>query len=343
MEFGVFHEFPRSANTDAEAFAQSFKLIDAAEDWRLDVMWLAELHFSDHSLLSAPLVIASAIATRTKRMKIGTAVQLLPLWHPVRLAEEVATLDHVSRGRVIFGVGRSSFPRNYRGYGVPYSQSRERFKETLEILKLAWTQPRFSYHGTYHQFDEVFMVPKPYQKPYPPIRVAAASADTYTNVGQLGHPLLIDSRFQPFTEIASLLTNYREAYKAAGHAGAGEVYLCVPLYLAKTPAQAREEPKESLMHLLQYLGKNLEQSAAGTDAHGAERGRRLQALTYDEALRERLVVGTPEVVIDRLAALQQELGLNGVLAELNGGGLIPQDFVMESLRLLCQNVMPRFK
>jgi alkanesulfonate monooxygenase SsuD/methylene tetrahydromethanopterin reductase-like flavin-dependent oxidoreductase (luciferase family) len=186
----MFHEFPSSPDgADAEVFAQSFEQIDAAEQWALDATWLAELHFSPRSLLSAPVVIASAIAARTKRMKIGTAVQILPLCHPVRLAEEVATLDHVSHGRLILGVGRSSFPRNYKGYGVPYAQSRERFTEVLEILKLAWTQPTFSYHGTHHHFEDVFVVPKPRQKPYPPIRVAAASADTYATVGKLGYPL----------------------------------------------------------------------------------------------------------------------------------------------------------
>jgi alkanesulfonate monooxygenase SsuD/methylene tetrahydromethanopterin reductase-like flavin-dependent oxidoreductase (luciferase family) len=347
MEFGVFHEFPRSASTEADAFAQAFEQIDAADEWGLDVMWLSELHFSLRSLLSAPLIIASAVAARTKRIKIGTAVQLLPLCHPVRLAEEVATLDHVSRGRLIFGVGRSSFPRNYQGYGVPYSESRERFREILEILKLAWTQPHFSYHGTYHHFEEVFMVPKPYQRPYPPIRVAAASADTYTTVGTLGHPLLLNWRFEPLTDMTSHLRNYREAYKAAGHAGDGEVYLCVPVYVAKTAAQARDEPKESVMHLLHYLGRQLEESAArqgaSADERGAAHGRRLQTLTYDEALSERLVVGTPEMVIDRLAALREQLGLNGILAELNSGGLIPQDCIMKSLRLFCQSVMPRFK
>src|SRR5947207_13986396 len=113
FEFGIFHEFARSAGqTDAETFAQSFAQVDAAERWGLDVVWLAELHFlPERSVASAPLVLASAIAARTRRLKIGIAVQVLPLCHPLRLAEEVATLDHVSGGRLIFGVGRSGFPR----------------------------------------------------------------------------------------------------------------------------------------------------------------------------------------------------------------------------------------
>jgi alkanesulfonate monooxygenase SsuD/methylene tetrahydromethanopterin reductase-like flavin-dependent oxidoreductase (luciferase family) len=344
----MFHEFPASPDgADAEVFAQSFAQIDAAEQWALDATWLAELHFSPRSLLSAPVVIASAIAARTKRMKIGTAVQILPLCHPVRLAEEVATLDHVSHGRLILGVGRSSFPRNYKGYGVPYAQSRERFTEVLEILKLAWTQPTFSYHGTHHHFEDVFVVPKPCQKPHPPIRVAAASADTYATVGKLGYPLLITVRIDSLTELGRLVRGYREAYKAAGHAGEGEVSLCVPVYIAKTDTQARDEPEESIMHFVNYIGRHFEDSADRAGARAveqrADRGQRLQTITYDEVLRDRVVVGTPGSVIDRLEALREQLGLNGILAELNSGGLIPHGRVMESLRLLCHDVMPRFK
>ncbi|HZB90244.1 MAG TPA: LLM class flavin-dependent oxidoreductase, partial [Stellaceae bacterium] len=115
MEFGMFHEFQWSpGESEAAAFAHSFAEVDAAERWGLDAMWLAELHFArERSVLSAPLLIGSAIAARTRRMKIGTAVQVLPLCHPLRLAEEAATLDQISDGRLIFGVGRSGFPRTY--------------------------------------------------------------------------------------------------------------------------------------------------------------------------------------------------------------------------------------
>src|SRR4029453_16628577 len=163
FEFGMFHEFQRTAGvTDEEAFTTSFAQVDAAERWGLDAMWLAEIHIApERSVCSAPLTLASAIAARTKRMKIGTAVQVLPLCHPLRLAEEVATVDQISHGRLIFGVGRSGFPRTYEAYGVPYGESRERFAETPEIIRRAWTQPKFSYQGKYHSFTEVHLVPKP--------------------------------------------------------------------------------------------------------------------------------------------------------------------------------------
>jgi Coenzyme F420-dependent N5,N10-methylene tetrahydromethanopterin reductase and related flavin-dependent oxidoreductases len=154
FEFGVFHEFPRYAGvTDAEAFTQSFVQVDAAERWGLDVIWIAELHFlPERSVASAPLLIASAIASQTRRMKIGIAVQVLPLCHPLRLAEEVATLDHISRGRLVFGVGRSGFPHTYEAYGIPYGESRERFAEVLEILKRCWLRSASPSRGSFTGF-----------------------------------------------------------------------------------------------------------------------------------------------------------------------------------------------
>jgi alkanesulfonate monooxygenase SsuD/methylene tetrahydromethanopterin reductase-like flavin-dependent oxidoreductase (luciferase family) len=349
MEFGLFHEFqwPPGASA-AAAFAQSFAQIDAAEAWGLDAMWLAELHFApERSVLASPLVLAAAIAQRTRRMRIGTAVQVLPLCHPLRIAEEAATVDQISEGRLIFGVGRSGFPRTYEAYGVPYAESRERFAETLEIVKLAWTEERFSYRGKYFSYDNVALVPKPWQKPYPEIRIAATSPDTYPTIGAQGHAAFVAARLGTLSELAPLVQSYRDAYRAAGHPGSGEVYLRVPVYVAETERQARDEPEASIMNFFRYIGERVTQSASLAGARAieerAERGQRLQSVSYDEALRDKMIVGTPASVVDRLKELREILGLNGILAELNPGGLIPQARVMTALQLLCQEVMPRFK
>jgi alkanesulfonate monooxygenase SsuD/methylene tetrahydromethanopterin reductase-like flavin-dependent oxidoreductase (luciferase family) len=348
MEFGLFHEFQKSHDTsEAEAFSQSFALVDAAEEWGLDAMWLAELHFApDRSVLASPLILAAAIAQRTRRMKIGTAVQVLPLCHPLRLAEEAATVDQISDGRLIFGVGRSGFAHTYQAYGVPYDESRERFAETLEIVKRAWTEDRFSYRGKYFAYDKVALVPKPRQKPYPPIRIAATSTDTYAAIGALGHAIFIAARIGTLSEQAPLVRAYREAWRAAGHPGEGEVYLRVPVYVAETEEQARREPEESIMHLFRSIGGQLEASANLSGARAieqrAERGQRLQTVSYEEALRDKMIVGTPDQVAEKLQRLRQEIGLDGILAELNPGSLIPHAQVMNALRLLCQEVMPRF-
>ncbi|HEX3860768.1 MAG TPA: LLM class flavin-dependent oxidoreductase [Stellaceae bacterium] len=348
FEFGMFHEFQRpSGVSDEQAFATSFEQVDAAERWGLDAMWLAEIHIApERSVLSAPLTLASAIAARTKRMKIGTAVQVLPLCHPLRLAEEAATVDQISHGRLIFGVGRSGFPRTYEAYGVPYGESRDRFAETLEILKKAWTEDTFSYKGQYYNFDNVRLTPKPYQKPWPEIRVAANSADTFPAIAKLGHAVFVAVRLGTLEELEPNITAYRKAWKEAGHPGEGKVFLRAPVYVADTDKQAIEEPEESIMYFYRYLGERLEDSASRSGVRAVEdrtaRGRRLQTISYEDAMREKIIVGSAEKVADRLMGLKEKLGLDGILAEMNCGTKIPHERVMRSLQLLCEKVSPRF-
>ncbi|HEY3910239.1 MAG TPA: LLM class flavin-dependent oxidoreductase [Stellaceae bacterium] len=348
MEFGMFHQFPSlPGRSDADSFAEAFDQIDAAEELGLDVMWLAELHFDpQRSVLSAPLSIASAIAARTRRIKIGIAVQVLPLCHPLRLAEEAATVDQISRGRLIFGVGRSGLPRTYEDYGVSYAESRDRFAEVLDIVEQAWSQPKVNFEGRYYRFNNIAVAPRPFQQPLPSMRIAAASPDTYPAVGARGLPIFINARHGSFAEFAPAVREYRAAYEAAGHPGRGRVYLRVPTYLAETAGRAREEPRDSLMHFYREQTERLRDSMSrgGTRAieGRAERLERLEKLTYDEALEGQVLIGTPESVGERLRALQDELGIDGILAELNCGGLIPHAQVMTALRLLCEEVMPRF-
>jgi alkanesulfonate monooxygenase SsuD/methylene tetrahydromethanopterin reductase-like flavin-dependent oxidoreductase (luciferase family) len=348
MEFGMFHQFPAlPGRTEREAFEEAFAQIDAAERWGLDVMWLAELHFDpQRSVLSAPLSIASAIAARTSRINIGIAVQVLPLCHPLRLAEEAATVDQISGGRLIFGVGRSGLPRTYEDYGVSYAESRDRFGEVLDIVERAWSQPAFSYEGRYYSFKNIAVTPKPLQKPFPSIRIAAASPDTYPAVGERGLPIFINARYGSFSEFAPEIRRYREAFTAAGHHGRGQVFLRVPTYIAETEDRARSEARESLMHFYREQAERLRDSLsrAGTRAieGRAERLKRIENLTYEEALTGQVLIGSPASATERLMALREELGIDGILAELNCGGLIPHERVMTALRLLCEEVMPRF-
>jgi alkanesulfonate monooxygenase SsuD/methylene tetrahydromethanopterin reductase-like flavin-dependent oxidoreductase (luciferase family) len=348
MEFGIFHEFPRRAGqSEAAAFGEGFALVDAAERWGLDVLWLAELHLTTQSVLASPLALASAVAARTERVKIGTAVQVLPLGDPLRLAEEWATVDQISRGRLIFGVGRSGFARTYQAYGIPYAESRERFAETLEIIRRAWSEPTFSYQGAFHRYEGVSLTPRPYQRPHPPIRVAAVTPDTFPQLGTQGYPLFAAVRQGTLSELAADLARYRAAYREAGHPGAGEVYLRIPIYVGETMERALAEPEESMMRFYREMATQLAESAIQAGARAsdqrAERAEALANLTYDQARREKVIVGTPETVARRLQEVRDELGLQGILAELNCGRQIPHQGVMRSLQLLCAEVMPHFR
>ena len=348
MEFGIFHEFPSlPGRPDAEAFAEAFDLVDGAERWGLDAIWLAELHFDpDRSVLSSPMCVASAIAARTSRIKIGIAVQVLPLCNPLRIAEEAATVDQISRGRLIFGVGRSGVAKTYEAYGVPYAESRDRFTETLDIIIKAWTEPVLSYAGRYHSFQNVAVTPQPCQKPLPPIRVAATSPDTFVTIGRQGLPIFLAVRHEDARMFAPQIAAYRTAYSAAGHPGNGQVFLRAPGYIAATTAQARVDAEASLMHYYRAQARLLADSAtrAGVDAVDRRNltADRLASITYEEALRGSVFIGTPDTVSQQLHALHDELGLDGVLLELNCGGAIPHPNVLAAVKLLCQDVMPRF-
>jgi alkanesulfonate monooxygenase SsuD/methylene tetrahydromethanopterin reductase-like flavin-dependent oxidoreductase (luciferase family) len=349
FEFGVFQEFPRyPARSDAEAFAQFFAQADAAERFGIDAIWLAELHFApERSLASAPLVLASAIAARTRRLKIGIGVQVLPLCHPLRLAEEVATLDHVSEGRLILGVGRSGFPRSYEAYGVPYSESRERFAEVLEVLQRSWRQERFSFTGNFYNFRDIGVVPRPSPSLRSRLRVAATSDDTYTAIGAMGLPIFVAVRLGTFEDLLPQIEAYRAAYRAAGHDGQAEVYLRVPIYVGETEAGARADPEDSIIQFYRMLGLQYERSAALAGARANERraegGQVLQTISYPDVLRDKVIVGTPDAVAKRLAEVTRTLGLSGVLAELNCGGRVSADKVMHSVKLMGEQVAPHFR
>jgi alkanesulfonate monooxygenase SsuD/methylene tetrahydromethanopterin reductase-like flavin-dependent oxidoreductase (luciferase family) len=147
MQFGLFYQVPEAAGqTHAERFAEMLDLIVFGETLGFDVAWLAEIHFGGaFSLLSAPLMRVPIIAQRTQHIRIGTAVTLLPLHHPLSCAEQAATADVLSGGRLEFGVGRGSIPTQFYGFRIPVAENRARFGEALDIIRLAWTSERFSY------------------------------------------------------------------------------------------------------------------------------------------------------------------------------------------------------
>ena len=343
----MFHEFPSlPGRSESEAFDEAMEQVEAAERLGLDVMWLAELHFEPRrSVLSAPLSIASAIAARTRRIKIGIAVQVLPLCHPLRLAEEAATVDQLSHGRLIFGVGRSGVAQTYEAYGVSYAESRDRFREILDIVEQAWTKPSFSYNGQYHSFKDVPVVPKPHQKPTPPIRIAASTPETFPAIGRRGAPIFASVRHTTWDDLPKQIRTYHDAWDEAGHPGRGQVFVSAPTYLAETEERARAEPKESIMHFYHEQANLLEGAARLVDPDTAARRMRrvdqLRSLRYEDGLRNHALVGTPEAIAERLKTLRREIGLTGILAELNCGGLIPHQQVLTAMQLLCEDVKPR--
>ena len=271
MQFGMFMEFAtRAGGSEAEAFREGLALAEAADGWGLDAAWLAEFHFvPDRSVLSSPITLAAAIAGRTRHIRIGFAVYVLPLNHPIRIAEEIATLDHVSGGRVDLGVGRSGFTWFYEGYAVPYyAESQGRFDESLEIMCLAWRGERFSFEGEFYRVSDALLCPRPRQQPHPPLRMAATRGETFPRVGAAGLPIFVGLRGDSLDELAAQLASYREAWREAGHPGPPSAFLRLPLHAAATGAAAREEAQATLVH---YFKRQSELVASDAGPGGATR------------------------------------------------------------------------
>jgi alkanesulfonate monooxygenase SsuD/methylene tetrahydromethanopterin reductase-like flavin-dependent oxidoreductase (luciferase family) len=352
MDIGLMMDSDyREGQTQREAFDEALITADLAETLGFDGIWLAERHFSPPggaaliaSVGSAPLLMATAIATRTSRIRIGTAVLLLPLGHPVRLAEEVATLDHLSQGRLDLGIGRSSFPRAYEGYNVPYEESRPRFREYLDVMRLAWTQPRFSYTGTFYTCRDLEVIPKPFQHPHPPLHQAAATRETFAAIGTMGLSLLVALIGTPMSELATVIAVYQAAWRAAGHPGQGEVRLRLPVYVAETLHAALADPRPSVMPYYERLRQGYLRSAQRLESvERTARATQLASLTYEEVMQERVVFGTPRHVVQRLRTLQQALGLAGIIIEPNVGGAIPTELVARSMDLFAREVAPHLR
>jgi alkanesulfonate monooxygenase SsuD/methylene tetrahydromethanopterin reductase-like flavin-dependent oxidoreductase (luciferase family) len=260
------------------------------------------------------------------------------------MAEEVTTLDNISQGRVDLGIGRSSFPRSYEGYDIPYAESRDRFEEFLTVMRLAFTQERFSYAGKYYTFREVCMIPKPCQYPHPPLRAAVTTRETFGFMGRLGLPIFASLGAAVMSNLAQGLGDYRTAWRDAGHVGDGDVMLRLPIYVAPTMERALSEPENSTMHHYTRLRQALARSASAAEGDmRATLAERLTSMTYDDVVRDRVVFGTPDLVAQRLQTLQETLGLSGFIMESNVGGRIPPQAVLQSIRLFGQEVAPKWR
>ena len=348
MHFGIFLEERRRGVSESATLRETIELADAAEADGLDGIWLGEIHFNGaRSIQSAPLAFASFLAARTHRLRIGIAVQVLPLGNPLRIAEEAATVDQLSEGRLDFGIGRSGSARTYDLLGIPYGESQARFLECLEIIRQAWKGQPFSYQGQFYRFPTVTVAPTPYQVPHPPLRMAANSPETFPQVARLGLPLFIGLRDLDIPLLRSHLKAYRDAWRESGQAGEADVYLRIPVYAAPTEQAARAEPREAMTY---FFERHVELVRSGLGRAGAGPGDRRQALadrivsmSYDEILKTRVAFGTAPALRDRLGEIAEDLGLAGIVAELNPSGLLSLDQMRRTLAILTREVIPTLR
>jgi alkanesulfonate monooxygenase SsuD/methylene tetrahydromethanopterin reductase-like flavin-dependent oxidoreductase (luciferase family) len=350
MKFGLHFQLPcHGGQSPIQRYRDTLEQSADSEALGFESVWPVEQHFNaDLSITPAPLLLLAALAERTRTLRLGIAIVLLPLSHPVRVAEEIATLDVLSNGRVEFGVGRGSIPSHFTGFGVPQAESRERFVEALEIILRAWTNDRVTYRGRFFNLDNLAVVPKPVQRPHPPIRAAANSVETFELMGRMGYPIFVATPINPFPVLAERISLYRQARSAAGHPdnGGEDVTLALPIYVNDNRAEIRPLLEPSIGHYLRTVAGIYLSYAAQSKAAAAslpERVERFGRTTYDDARESMAIFDTPEVCTERLLRLRDELNVGRIICWFNIGGKVPHAQVMRSMELFAAKVMPHLR
>ncbi len=346
LRFGIHEQLACApGQSPRQRLSDVFEQVLAAEALGFESVWPVEQHFNaETSLLPAPNLFLSAIAARTTRLRLGTAITVLPLSHPVRVAEELTMLDLLSDGRVDPGFGRGIDPTHYRGFGVDQAESNKRLIEGLEIVQRAWNHDQFSFKGRHYEVHDITVVPRPTQPACPPLRVAANSLETAELMGRLGHPIFVAGQINPLPKLPEFLAAYRLARVEAGFPlTADDVTLLLPVFVGEDEAAARRQLEPSVEHVCDLLRRKAAVLLNGDDA--ARRGydavlQRLRSLNYDGFNGPMAIFDGPEGCIERLRAVTTELGVGGVICWFNPGGLVAHRDVMASMERFASDVMP---
>ena len=333
MQFGLFGSAQSRRGEEPASAARGFRdYVDInveAEALGMHSTFLVEHHFTGIGQVSASLDLLAWVAAATKRLRIGTAVIVLPWHNPVLLAEQAATLDVMSGGRLDFGVGKGYRHSEFAGFCMDAGEAEARFEEALGVIRQAWTSDeRFSHRGRFWRYDGIIVEPQPAQRPHPPVWIAAGQPASIAKVAALGANLLLD-QFASTAQVGERLGLYRAAVEAQGRRfDPMQVAVARNFYVARDRAEAEaalaraaqaharmvalsQRPDgQNKSHIMAYAGTN-----GGTEA----------AALY----------GTPDEISAELRALR-DVGVEYVL--LNGGNDLRQ-----SLRRFAAEIMPAFR
>jgi natural product biosynthesis luciferase-like monooxygenase protein len=344
MKFGmVAFNAGGHGRSPAQVLRENLDQAALAEELGFDSVWLVEHHFSDYALIGDPAVFAAALAERTRRVRIGTAVIVLPLHHPIRVAENAAVVDNLSDGRLDVGVGRGYQPTEFAGFGVPMEDSQERFDEALRAVELLWCESEVTFRGRHVRLDGVRLVPRPVQQT-PPIWIAAVSPPTYVRLGSQGRRILTAPNFTPPDLVRQNLEAYRSALAAGGHdVAAFDSPVMLQTYVGRSHEDGRERPREPAMGYYDLLGRLLPRADAAPP--GYDFYRRVEANVRDlryEQIYGTACFGSADEVRERVRRLRDDAGVTYLMAWFNFGGLAATD-VVTSMERFATHVMPAFR
>jgi alkanesulfonate monooxygenase SsuD/methylene tetrahydromethanopterin reductase-like flavin-dependent oxidoreductase (luciferase family) len=323
-----------------------------AEELGYDSIWLTEHHYADYGLSSAPSVLLATVAARTKRIRLGIAVYVIPFHHPLRLAEETASIDILSGGRLTVGLGRGNRPLEFYGHGVRQEESRSRMEEGVEILLQAWTRDVVNFSGRHWQIHDVPVYPKPVTQPHPPLAFAVTSPESVAWAARHGFAILSSGIGTPLAATLGTRDAYLAGLREAGHPQAqidellGRWVVTKHVYVAPTDEEAEADAREPEMWYRGSFVRSLSTEGLvglheSVYKSAQQMSARIASQTWDSLLEDTLLVGSPETVATKLTALEQA-GVGEVACWTSFGGLAP-DKVRRSMRLFAEEVMPRFR
>ncbi|HTV90363.1 MAG TPA: LLM class flavin-dependent oxidoreductase [Stellaceae bacterium] len=329
MRFGLFGgaRARGGAAGDSDGYQDFIRYVVAAEELGFSSVFLVEHHFTGFGQVSASLNLLSYLAARTEKIRLGTAVVVLPWHNPVLVAEQAATLDLLSNGRLDFGIGKGYRPYEFSGFCIPQDEAAERFDEAIALIRRAWTADgRFSFDGKWWRYDNIIVEPAPIQRPHPPFWMGAGSAESIRRAARDGYNLLLD-QIAPSAAVIERVRQFREECAAIGRPYDP---LTVGVTRGLQIVRNEEERRRAVVTRREVL-KNIGDLARGP---GAERYHQIKEDPDAFELDDAPLLGTPEEIIAQLRRLQAG-GVENVLFAAPGASIA-------HLRTFAEEIMPAF-
>jgi luciferase family oxidoreductase group 1 len=338
MRFGTFllMQSP-SARPSQEIFARGVEVAQAAEALGFASIWLAEHHFSTYGYLSRPVQLATYIAAKTSRLRVGTAVIVVPLHHPLVIAEEIATLDLLAGGRADIGLGRGYQHYEFERFGLELEQSRDRWEESVDVILKALGGAPFTHDGKFFKIPETSVFPQPVQRPRPPIWVTAQSPESVEAAVRRGFNVLTGGFGVPVERMAEFRRQFDRLVAEARPAEPPLVGAQRAVYVTDSAADARAAVEEARWNMRVTLSLR-------NHRERVERGRAIPVPlpvepSTEDLLDRFLVIGTPETCIRQIRRIRDQVGITHFNASFWFGDL-EHARVLRSMELFAREVMP---
>jgi alkanesulfonate monooxygenase SsuD/methylene tetrahydromethanopterin reductase-like flavin-dependent oxidoreductase (luciferase family) len=341
MEFGTFLLLQSpSARPSTEIYARGIEIAQAAETLGYRNVWLAEHHFSTYGYLSRPTQLAAYIAGKTTRLRVGTAVIVVPLHHPLVTAEDIATLDLVSGGRLDVGLGRGYQPYEFERLGLDLAQGRARWDESIDIILKALEGRPFTYEGKHFKLPETTVFPQPVQRPHPPVWITAQSPESMEAAVRRGFNVLTGGFGVPIERLAEFRRLFDRVVAEVKPSHALQIGAQRAVYVADNAAEARAAAEEARWNMRVTLSLR-------NHYERVEQGRAIPVPapsepTTDDLLDRYLVIGTPDVCIRQIRRLQEAVGISHFNCSFWFAD-VDQPRVLRSMERFAREVMPAFR